>query len=228
MPAAARLLAAEKNLLRDRNTFLLLHPSFGRKNKDFTTGRLGSWQCEDMARLIGCFVPLLFRPLAGAGGPMPGEGFVLEALGHLRQFWEFHTRQSGFGSPEELATAANEAREHLLAYGRLVEQVRLCDGSYHLANTNATAAALDHVHMFLRMLRCGPSSDTRQAQHALSAATLRRPFAVILLQYTACQPWLHHTTPHMQPSDALCALCGMCSCRRGSCAPSTCICWRAG
>jgi hypothetical protein len=96
MPDKARLSRDERKLWRERNRHILLHPSLNRKNKDVSNGKLGSWQIEDMARLIGCFVPLLLRPAGHAQGNIPLQGFALEALGHLRQFWEFHTRRVGF------------------------------------------------------------------------------------------------------------------------------------
>jgi hypothetical protein len=104
---------------------MLLHPSFGRKNKDISSGKLGSWQIEDMARLIGCFAPLLFRPYGcSATGPLPLPPRIPQALGHLRAFWQFHTRRCNYGTQQQLVDAACEAREHLLSYGKLMEEVR--------------------------------------------------------------------------------------------------------
>lgn len=115
-----------RQVMRSRVASMQLHPSFNRKFRNPFTN-MASWQIEDCARALQCFLPMIFRPVRRAG-QQPEQVLKPElakkAFGHLKRFAAFHLGHVTYSNQAEYILAAQQAANELLEYGKLAEQVR--------------------------------------------------------------------------------------------------------
>jgi hypothetical protein len=110
---------------RVRGLGIGLHPNFNRPARDVLSSSKGSWQIEDFARALECFLPLLFRPhrSGNTSEEVLQPDIVKKSFGHLRRFGLFHMTHHSFDSEDQMLLAALEAHEELLAYCKAAEGV---------------------------------------------------------------------------------------------------------
>lgn len=111
--------------MRGRLGNMQLHPSFNRKFRNPFTSN-ASWQIEECERQLQCCLPLLFRPVRSASGQtvdVLDNDLAKKAFGHLKRFAAFHLDHTQYAMRQEYISAAVQAHEELLAYGRLIEEV---------------------------------------------------------------------------------------------------------
>ena len=108
--------------MRGRLDNMQLHPNFNRKCRSpFTCN--ASWQMEECARQLQCFLPLLFRPVRTANGQVTevlDNKLAKQAFGHLKRFAAFHLGHVQYATRPEYIAAAVQANEELLAFARLM------------------------------------------------------------------------------------------------------------
>lgn len=123
---------------RVRGLGIGLHPNFNRPARDVLSSSKGSWQIEDFARALECFLPLLFRPhrSGNTSEEVLQPDIVKKSFGHLRRFGLFHMTHHSFDSEDHMLLAAMEAHEELLAYCKAAEGElsggKLCTFNLHL------------------------------------------------------------------------------------------------
>jgi hypothetical protein len=120
-----RMPDAERRVVRGRLGGLQLHPSFNRKFRD-PFGSLASWQIDDCARAVQCFLPMLLRPARSGQRELPllRPEAAKKAFGHLKRFTAFQLGHVQYDSVEEYRAAAKAAVQELIDYGALMEKVR--------------------------------------------------------------------------------------------------------
>lgn len=120
-----RMPDAERRVVRGRMGGLQLHPSFNRKFRD-PFSNMASWQIDDCARALQCFLPMLLRPARSGQREMPllQPELAKKAFGHLKRFTAFHLGHVPFETAEEYRKAAKASVDELIAYGAVMEQVR--------------------------------------------------------------------------------------------------------
>lgn len=111
--------------MRGRVGGMHLHPAFNRRFRNPFTS-LASWQIEDCARAMQCYLPVLFRPARSGQRELALLTPVVakKAFGHLKRFLAFHLGHVEYETRAEYTAAAKEAADELLHYGTLMEQVR--------------------------------------------------------------------------------------------------------
>eukprot|EP00883_Tetradesmus_obliquus_P012537 jgi/Sobl393_1/539/SZX70654.1 len=128
----------DRQIIKGRGLGIGLHPSFNRRPRDVLSSSKGSWQIEDFARALECFLPLMFRPLrsGSASEQVLRPDIVKKCFGHLRRFGLFHMTHHSFDSQGQMLLAAVAAHEELLAYGKAAEEDlsggKLCTFNLHL------------------------------------------------------------------------------------------------
>ena len=117
----------DRQIIKGRGLGIGLHPSFNRRPRDVLSSSKGSWQIEDFARALECFLPLMFRPLrsGSASEQVLRPDIVKKCFGHLRRFGLFHMTHHSFDNQGQMLLAAVAAHEELLAYGKAAEEVSL-------------------------------------------------------------------------------------------------------
>jgi hypothetical protein len=117
-----------RRIIKGRGLGIGLHPSFNRRPRD-VLGSKGSWQIEDCARALECFLPLMFRPWRNGSEQVEvlQPPVLKECFGRLRRFGMFHMTHHSFVSQDEMLLAALAAHEDFLQYCKAAEEVRaLC------------------------------------------------------------------------------------------------------
>lgn len=118
-----------RRIIKGRGLGIGLHPSFNRRPRD-VLGSKGSWQIEDCARALECFLPLMFRPWRKGSEQVEvlQPPVLKECFGRLRRFGMFHMTHHSFDSEAEMLRAAVAAHQDLLQYCKAAEEVRtLCN-----------------------------------------------------------------------------------------------------
>jgi hypothetical protein len=115
---------AERRVVRGRFAGMQLHPSFNRKFRD-PFSSVASWQIDDCARAVQCFLPMLLRPARSGRREMPllCPEVSKQAFGHLKRFNAFHQGHVQYDTEEEYKAAAKAAVQELIQYGALMETV---------------------------------------------------------------------------------------------------------
>ena len=115
-----------RQVIRGRVEQMRLHPSFNRRFRSPFTSK-ASWQIEECARALQCFLPVCFRPVRRGSSKeeVLQPDLAKKAYGHLKRFAAFHLGHEGFDTQQEYVAAAIRAHQELLEYGKLVEQVCL-------------------------------------------------------------------------------------------------------
>lgn len=112
-----------------------MHPSFNRLYRDVMANK-ASWQIEDCARAIECFLPILLRPVQSPAMQVLQPDKVKKAYGHMRRFAAFHASMAKYADAPSLMVAAVAARNELLEYAKLAEEVRMMwvQTDWHMSN----------------------------------------------------------------------------------------------
>ncbi|KAF6250103.1 hypothetical protein COO60DRAFT_1629987 [Scenedesmus sp. NREL 46B-D3] len=112
-----------RQVIRGRVEQMRLHPSFNRRFRSPFTSK-ASWQIEECARALQCFLPVCFRPVRRGSSKeeVLQPDLAKKAYGHLKRFAAFHLGHEGFDTQQEYVAAAIRAHQELLEYGKLVEQ----------------------------------------------------------------------------------------------------------
>lgn len=120
-----RMPDAERRVVRGRMGGMQLHPSFNRKFRD-PFGSLASWQIEDCARALQCFLPMLLRPARTGQREMQLlPDAAKQAFGHLKRFAAFQLGHVAYTTDTEYRQLAKAAVQELIEYGALMEKVCL-------------------------------------------------------------------------------------------------------
>lgn len=121
-----RMPDAERRVVRGRLGGLQLHPSFNRKFRD-PFSNMASWQIDDCARAVQCFLPMLLRPARSGQRELPllQPPAAKKAFGHLKRFSAFQLGHVQYETAAEYRAAARAAVQELIDYGALMEKVRL-------------------------------------------------------------------------------------------------------
>lgn len=123
---------SQRHVIRGRIGGMQLHPAFNRKFRSPFTS-LASWQIDDCARAMQCFLPMLLRPARSGQRELPllTPEVSKKAFGHLKRFLAFHVGHVQYNSWPEYMQAARAATNELIAYGALMEKVRACSAIAH-------------------------------------------------------------------------------------------------
>lgn len=152
-----RMPDAERRIVRGRMAGMHLHPSFNRKFRD-PFSNLASWQIDDCARAMQCFLPMLLRPARSGQREMPllRPEAAKKAFGHLKRFAAFHLGHVEYKDLADYKAAAKASVNELIAYGALMEKVRsvCCPDKLSVALVVSTLVMIAlwwHMSSFLRV-----------------------------------------------------------------------------
>jgi hypothetical protein len=112
-------------------------------------GSKASWQIEDCARALECFLPLMFRPWRNNNEQVEvlQPPVLKECFGRLRRFGMFHMTHHSFSSEDAMLRAAVEAHQDFLQYCKAAEEVSAlccvaCKAAYELQSQQCRVAAV--------------------------------------------------------------------------------------
>lgn len=121
-----RIPDAEPQIVVGRVGGMQLHPAFNRKFRS-PMSSLASWQIDDCARAIQCFLPMLLRPARSGQRELPvlRPEAAKKAFGHLKRFSAFQLGHVQYKDVREYRAAAKAAVQELIEYGALMEKVSM-------------------------------------------------------------------------------------------------------